>query len=83
MVASENRHVDLEPYSSLLERKYIPYLLFLFQIYAFISIVVLLDCAHEKERKQSKKMDVLLCFITAVSVGLSLYLLLLYFNVCL
>ncbi|SCQ17233.1 conserved Plasmodium protein, unknown function [Plasmodium ovale] len=83
MVAPENRLVDLEPYNSLLERKYIPYLLFLFQIYAFINIVVLLDYAYEKERKRSKKMDVLLCFITAVSVGLSIYLLLLYFNVCL
>ncbi|GAB69250.1 hypothetical protein PCYB_146780, partial [Plasmodium cynomolgi strain B] len=83
MVASTNLSIELEPYQSVLKRKYIPYLLFLFHIFAFVSVVFLLDHLCERRNKRSMKTDLLLCLITSVNVGLALYVLLLYFNVCL
>ncbi|SCP03704.1 conserved Plasmodium protein, unknown function [Plasmodium malariae] len=83
MVTVKNLNVDLEPYTSLVERKYVPYFILVYQIYSFISIIVLLDYLHEQKIKRSIKTGIFLCFITSVNVGLSLFFLLLYFNVCL
>ncbi|CAG9472504.1 conserved Plasmodium protein, unknown function [Plasmodium vivax] len=83
MVASTNLNIELEPYQTVLKRKYIPYLLFLFHTFAFVSVIFLIDHLCERRNKRSLRVGLLLCVITSVSVGLALYVLLLYFNVCL
>ncbi|CAA9991222.1 conserved Plasmodium protein, unknown function [Plasmodium knowlesi strain H] len=83
MVTSTDVNIELEPYQSVLKRKYIPYLLFLFHIFAFVSVIFLFDRICEHRNKRSVKFDLLLCLITSISVGMALYVLLLYFNVCL
>ncbi|GAW83797.1 hypothetical protein PGO_145950 [Plasmodium gonderi] len=83
MVTASNVKIELEPYNSILKRKYIPYLLFIFHISAFISIIFLLDYLCENRNKRSLKVSFFLCLITSFTVGLSIYFLLLYFNICL
>ncbi|SPJ11620.1 conserved Plasmodium protein, unknown function [Plasmodium sp. DRC-Itaito] len=82
MNASENNYVDLEPFNSILDRKYFPYFFFLFEIYSFISIFCLFDYNKVNRTKQSIKTNLILCFIASINIGLSIYFLLLYFDVC-
>ncbi|CRH02849.1 conserved Plasmodium protein, unknown function [Plasmodium relictum] len=83
MMYIKNLNVDLDPYNSLIERRHFPYFIVMFEIYSFISIFILLDHQHTKKEKRSTKLGIFLCFITSINVGLSIFFLLLYFNISL
>ncbi|KOB87634.1 hypothetical protein PFDG_04001 [Plasmodium falciparum Dd2] len=53
MNATENNSVDLEPFNSILDRKYFPYFFFLFEIYSIISIFCLFDYNNVNRTKQN------------------------------
>ncbi|CRG97059.1 conserved Plasmodium protein, unknown function [Plasmodium gallinaceum] len=83
MMSIKNLNVDLDPYDMLIERKYFPYFIYMFEIFSFISILILLDHQNVKREKRSIKLGIFLCFITAFNVGLSIFFILLYFNISL
>ncbi|CAD2105729.1 conserved Plasmodium protein, unknown function [Plasmodium vinckei] len=83
MASAINKNIYLEPYNNLLDIKYIPYAVFLFSILSFVSIIVLLDYMHQTKKIKNHKVGVLMCFITSVNLGLSIFFLLIYFNICL
>ncbi|VWU49519.1 conserved protein, unknown function [Hepatocystis sp. ex Piliocolobus tephrosceles] len=78
-----NFDIHLEPYKTLIERKYIAYIIWIFLVYSFINIVLLLDYLYKKKKKKSINYIICLCFITSVSLGLLTFFLLIHFNICL
>ncbi|CXJ27575.1 conserved Plasmodium protein, unknown function [Plasmodium berghei] len=83
MATAIRTNLHLEPYNYLLDIKYIPYAIFLFSIFSFVSIIVLLDYMHQTKKIKNHKVGILLCFVTSVNLGLSIFFLLIYFNICL
>ncbi|CDU20935.1 dolichyl-diphosphooligosaccharide--protein glycosyltransferase subunit OST5, putative [Plasmodium yoelii] len=83
MATTINTNLYLEPYNNLLDIQYIPYAVFLFSIFSFVSIIVLLDYMHQTNKIKNHKVGILLCFITSVNLGFSIFFLLIYFNICL
>ncbi|ETB61980.1 hypothetical protein YYC_01736 [Plasmodium yoelii 17X] len=55
MATAINKNLYLEPYNNLLDIQYIPYAVFLFSIFSFVSIIVLLDYMHQTKKIKNHK----------------------------